>query len=100
MSIFDTLEADASQLNQGWLKVDWKDYFNHFSYPDRYKQAWLARRVIELEKENEVLKKAKKGLTDTLKGLKKDEVEKAKNNKEISEEMASFLNKWIETQKS
>jgi hypothetical protein len=46
-----------------------------------------------LEKENETLKKAKKGLADTLKSIKKDEVEKAKNNKEISEEMASFLEK-------
>ena len=100
MSMFDTLEANSSRLNQEWLNKDWKHYFTIFPHPDQYKQAWLAKRVIELEKENETLKKAKKGLADTLKSIKKDEVEKAKNNKEISEEMASFLEKWIDAQKS
>ena len=100
MSIFDTLEADALQLSQTWLEKDWRGYFVAHPHPNKYKQAWLANKIIDLEKEIEDLKKTKKGLADTLKSIKKGEVEKAKENKEITEEMANFLNEWIKAQKS
>jgi hypothetical protein len=39
MSIFETLEADSQQLNNKWLTTDFKEYFNLYPSPDKYKQA-------------------------------------------------------------
>ena len=43
------MEADSRQLNNTWLTTDYKEYFKHYPFPDKYKQAWLLRRVAELE---------------------------------------------------